>query len=205
VTARAIEPFDQRIRKNALRALALLLVPPLILTRPHFTPEGAAVELMEVFGFVFILVGVLGRLWSILYIGRHKNRSLVTDGPYSMTRNPLYFFSSVGAFGFGLMFGKITLALLLGGTVLAVVWLTARRERAFLAQTFGADYAAYAARVPMLLPDPRLFTTEATVLVSAGALRRNLLDAFVFLAAFPLSELSEYLYVHGGPLPIALP
>lgn len=186
-------PFDQRIRIGALRLGALVLIPLLMLTRPYFAEGGVAVELMEVLGFVLIIAGVLGRFWSILYVGRHKNRSVIIDGPYSVTRNPLYFFSTLGAFGFGLMFGKLSLALLLGGAVFVILYLTARREQAYLAQRFGPDYAVYAARVPMFLPKPRLFATQPTVLVSAGSLRRNLLDAFVFLAAFPLAELAELL------------
>lgn len=201
----AATPFDQRIRIGVLRLSAVALVPLLVFTRPYFSEEGLTVELMEVMGFVLIIAAVLGRFWSILYVGRHKNRRVVTDGPYSITRNPLYFFSTLGAFGFGLMFGKLSLAILLGGLVFAVLYFTARREAAYLAAEFGADYAVYAARVPMFVPNVRLFTTEPTVLVSAGALRRNLLDAFVFLAAFPLAELAEALHDRVDLLPFALP
>ncbi len=68
----------------------------------------------------------------------------------------------------------------------------------------GLD-AEYAARVPMFLPDPRLFRTADAVSVSAGAIRRNLLDAFVFLSAIPLAALSSALYAHTDWMPIVLP
>ena len=205
MSAVAATPFDQRIRIGLLRLGAVILVPLLVLTRPYVAEEGLAFELMENLGVFLIIVCVLGRFWSILYVGQHKNRSVVTDGPYSITRNPLYFFSTVGAFGVGLLFGKLSLALALGGGVLALLYFTARREQAYLAAEFGADYADYAARVPMFLPDPRLFVTAPTVQISAGALRRNLLDAFVFLAAIPIAELAEIFYHRLDLIPFALP
>jgi protein-S-isoprenylcysteine O-methyltransferase Ste14 len=197
--------FNQRIRIWGLRIGGLALIPLLFLTHPYFHTEGFAYEAMELVGVLMIIAGVLGRFWSILYVGRHKNRAVVADGPYSITRNPLYLFSTVGAFGVGLMFGKLTLALMLGGGVFIALWLTARREQAYLLATFGDAYADYAARVPMFLPNPALYRSEETIVVSAGALRRNLLDAFVFLSAIPLAELSETLYGRFDLLPFILP
>ena len=46
-------------------------------------------------------VGSLGRVWCSLYIGGRKTRTLVCDGPYSLCRNPLYFFSLLGVMGVG--------------------------------------------------------------------------------------------------------
>lgn len=198
-------PFDQRIRIGALRIGALILLPLLILIRPDFVPEGFAFEVMENIGILLIIACVLGRFWAILYVGRHKNRSVITDGPYSITRNPLYLFSSIGAFGIGLLFGKLSLALALGGSVFALLWFTARREADFLAAEFGPAYADYAARVPMFVPNFRLFRTAPTVEISTDALRRNLLDAFVFLSAIPIAELAETLYSRLDLLPFALP
>ncbi len=199
------KPFNQRIRIGALRLGAIVAAPLLILTHPYFAQEGLVFEVMENLGVLLIITCVLGRFWSILYVGRHKNRRVVTDGPYSMTRNPLYFFSTLGAFGVGLLFGKLSLALALGGGVFGLLYFTARREAAFLAAEFGPDYADYATRTPMFLPDPRLFATTPTVEVSTDALRRNLLDAFVFLSAIPLAELSETLSRRIDLLPFVLP
>lgn len=205
MTATTVRPFNQRIRIGALRLGALILAPLLILTHPYFVAEGLGFELMENVGVFLIIACVLGRFWAILYVGRHKNRGVVTDGPYSVTRNPLYLFSTLGAFGVGLLFGKLSLALLLGGGVFALLYFTARREAAFLAAEFGPAYADYAARVPMFLPNFRLFTTAPTVEISTDALRRNLLDAFVFLSAIPLAELAETLYDRLDLLPFILP
>lgn len=205
MTVLAIEPFDQKIRIGALRLGAALLVPLLVLTPPCFPADGLAVEAMKLAGTALILACVLGRLWAILYIGRHKNRGVVTDGPYSITRNPLYFFSTLGAFGFGLLFSKLSLALLLGTVVLLILYMTARREQSFLEAEFGTDYANYVARVPMFLPRPGLFATEAAVTFSPRAVGRNLRDALVFLAAIPLADVAQTLRLHLDLIQTCLP
>lgn len=204
MSARAVAPFNQRIRIGALRAGAALLVPLLVLIPPCSDPEGLAAASMRLVGITLILACVLGRLWAILYIGSRKNLGVIVDGPYSITRNPLYFFSTVGAFGVGLMFAKLSLAALIGTVVFLILLLTARREQSFLTREFGAEYATYAARVPMFLPRPSLFTTEASITFSPNTIRRNLRDALVFLAAIPFAQVSELLWQH-FPLPLCLP
>lgn len=118
---------------------------------------------------------------------------MLQDGPYSMTRNPLYFFSTVAVAGIGLMFGAVGYALLLGGAVGLILWMTARREAAFLSGHFGPEFDAYAARTPFFIPDPRLYHSRPVITFETATLRRNLFDAFVFLAFIPLVELVDEL------------
>jgi protein-S-isoprenylcysteine O-methyltransferase Ste14 len=201
----AARPFNQKIRINTLRLGAVVLVPLLLFVRPFFAEEGLLVETMRLLGVLLIIACVLGRFWSILYIGAHKNKGIITDGPYSITRNPLYLFSTLGALGVGLLFGKLSLALLLGGAVFLILYMTVKREQVFLESKFGREFTDYAARVPIFFPNPRLFRTEPTLVVSTDALRRSLFDAFVFLSAFPLAELAEAFVNHFGYSGLALP
>ncbi|UXU76065.1 MULTISPECIES: methyltransferase family protein [unclassified Paracoccus (in: a-proteobacteria)] len=189
---------NQKVRINILRLSALALVPAVLVIQPMLGLEGFGHETIESLGILLLLAGVLGRFWSILYVGGLKNRVVMQDGPYSMTRNPLYFFSTVAATGIGLMFGAVGFALMIGGTVGVILWLTARREAAFLSQEFGPEYDAYAARTPFFLPDPRLFRTGRVNSFDASTLRRNLFDAFVFLSFIPLVEMVDQLklYLH---------
>ncbi len=188
-----VRPFNQKIRLTTLRVGVLLLLPLLIIAQPAHEEEGLLIESLEVVGIFLLIGGVLGRLWATLYIGSHKNRKVVTEGPYSITRNPLYFFSTVATLGAGLMFGMLILACGLTLVVGTILWLTARREQAFLEAEFGADYHDYAARVPMFFPDPSLFHTASVIEVSTKTLRRNLRDAAFFFLALPVWELSELL------------
>lgn len=57
-------------------------------------------------------IGAFGRIWCSLYIAGYKNNVLVTDGPYSMCRNPLYFFSFVGGIGVSCATETFTIPLL---------------------------------------------------------------------------------------------
>ena len=136
----------------------------------------------------------MGRFWSILYIGGRKNRTVMQDGPYSICRHPLYLFSTIGAVGFGLMLGSVILTVLIGGTVFAILSLTAAREEGFLRHAFGARYDAYARRVPRMLPALGKFRTPASVTFDTGTLARNTADALVFLALIPLAEVTNWLH-----------
>jgi protein-S-isoprenylcysteine O-methyltransferase Ste14 len=182
---------NQAIRVNILR-LAFLLCLPLILFSRSAWPEGVF-ELLEVAGLGMVITAVLGRFWAILYIGGHKNQGVMQDGPYSVCRHPLYLFSTLGVVGLGLMLGSLVLTALFGGLVLAILSITARKEEAFLRHSFGAAYDDYAARVPMILPALSGFRTAPSLTVSVPHLRKNLMDALVFLCFIPLAELMEYL------------
>ena len=184
-------PFDQRIRITALRASLVPAVMLLAFTRSAWADTHWLFEVFEVLGVFLVIAGVLGRFWSILYIGGRKNREVLSDGPYSMCRHPLYFFSTLGVVGFGLMLGSLVTTAILGSLVFAILSATARREEAFLRAEFGPAYEAYAARVPRILPRPSLYRSPAQVTFDVAVLRRNLRDALVFLALIPLAELME--------------
>ena len=148
-------------------------------------------------GFFLILVCIFGRLWSILYVGGRKNGELAVSGPYSITRNPLYLFSTIGAFGIGLMFGSIIVSAFLGVCTYAVFGMTVRREEAFLRSKFGPKFEAYVARTPRFWPKLWLYQDEHQHTFSTQALRSTFFDALYFLAIFPAIEGIEYLQVIG--------
>lgn len=180
------------------------MMPAILLVNPALGLGGLEHEVIEAFGLLLLLTGVLGRFWSILYVGGAKNRMVVQDGPYSVTRNPLYFFSTVAATGIGLMFGAVSLGLLIGATDGVILWNTARKEAAFLSQGFGVDYDACAARMPFFLPYPKLFRIGGTVQVGTATLRRNMFDTVVFLCFILIVELVDQLKVGLGWTPLSL-
>ncbi|MER2536391.1 MAG: isoprenylcysteine carboxylmethyltransferase family protein [Rhizobiaceae bacterium] len=190
-----VRPANQRARILVVRAGGLLLVPALLFLRP--VVQGDWHEAIEFAGFGLILAAVAGRLWSILYVGSRKNRQLVTSGPYSLTRNPLYVFSTLGAFGFGLIFGSFLMACLLGLAAYAVLSVTAAREAVYLRSVFGAQYDAYAAATPMFWPNLSGYRDQDLVAFSPLVLKRTFVDGLFFAALFPLVELVELAQADG--------
>lgn len=190
----APQPVRQWLRIFALRAAFIGVLPLILLADSGWHRWPAMMELLEVLGVSMIVAAILGRFWSILYIGSSKNRTVMDQGPYSICRHPLYLSSTIGVVGFGLMLGSVMLAVVLGALFFTILSMTASREEAYLRAAFGPAYDAYAARVPRILPRLSGFTTAPSVDVSVHALRKNLADALVFLALFPLAELAELLH-----------
>jgi len=110
-----------------------------------------------------VLVGVatVGRLWCSRYISGYKNFELIISGPYSVTRNPLYFFSFLVFTGIGLSTESVTFTL---GLVLAfalVYPVIIRREERFLQDKFGRAFSDYCARTPRFFPTSALFMSRS--------------------------------------------
>ena len=59
-------------------------------------------------------------------------------GPYSVSRNPLYVFSFIGAFGMGAQTGSVLMSCLFTLIAFLVFYATVRREEDWLKATFGA-------------------------------------------------------------------
>ena len=183
----------QKSRINILRCLFVLILPLLVIAQPAYSEHSVWAEVLEPLGALTVIAGVLGRFWSILYIGGRKNQMVMMEGPYSVCRHPLYLFSTIATTGLGLMLGSIVLALVLGGLTFLVLMLTAQKEEAFLRAKFGAVYENYAAKTPLILPSLALFHTPDEVSFSVRHLRGNTFDALVFLSFIPLAESIEYI------------
>lgn len=192
MTATLTRPFNQKIRIAGLRLATLALVPLLLFSVP--VVGGLPAALLHGAGILCVVAAVLGRFWAILYIGGHKNRRVMQDGPYSLCRHPLYLFSTIGAAGFGLMLESVTLTMLLGGVVLTILTATAKREECDLRRMFGSAYDAYTARVPRIVPRLSGFSTPLRVTFDTGTLARNTRDALAFLALIPLAEALNWLH-----------
>ncbi len=148
-------------------------------------------EYIETLGLVLILIGIGGRLWATLYIGGRKSAVVVSTGPYSITRNPLYLFSSIAAAGIGAQTGSYVVACLFMVLCAVFFLFVARREERFLSATLGGEYVAYLQRVPRFVPNPWLYRDDAEVTFQTGRLRATFIDGLVFLAAIPVLEAIE--------------
>lgn len=101
--------------------------------------------------FVYAAIRTLGKEWSLTarLVEGHK---LVTRGPYSIVRNPIY----TGMFGMLLATGLAVShwsGLLLAITVFAAgTTIRIHTEEKLLRDAFGAEFEAYAGRVPAIIP-----------------------------------------------------
>ncbi len=116
----------------------------LYLARP--TPVSVAI------GLPFVILGELVRLWASGHI--EKTRALATGGPYAHTRNPLYFGSLLLGLGVGVAAASPAVLVALVVYFAAFYPAVIAEEAAFLRQKFGAEYAAWAAAVPVFLARP---------------------------------------------------
>lgn len=101
-------------------------------------------------GAVVSLLGLCMRIWATGWL--RKDEVLTTQGPYSLTRNPLYLGTLTLALGHSLMSG-VPLAPILFPVLCFLLYLpTMREEEEFLSLAHSAAYAEYRSRVPLLLP-----------------------------------------------------
>ncbi len=158
---------------------------------------------LEWAGYVLVILCVLGRSWCSVYIGGRKNKELVTDGPYSVVRSPLYVFSFLGVVGIGLMSGAATIAVLLA-VIFALYYRTVvRREETHLTAIYGETFARYRARVPRWMPDFSLWRSRGEVMAQPAFVLRTMRDSSMFFLAFPLFEAIEH-FQSTGLLPVFL-
>lgn len=116
-------------------------------------------------GLLLSVCGEAMRLWALGYTGQHTRSqdleapALVTAGPYSLVRNPLYLGNLLNACGSAVAaagglspLGGLGLLAVVAGVLTLVYGACISVEEEFLAERFGPGYAEYRARVPALLP-----------------------------------------------------
>lgn len=191
----------QDVRRLVIGALLVLLCIGLAFVGT--TQSDAWHERLESIGVLVIVTGIAGRLWSILYIGGRKSAEIVDDGPYSVTRNPLYLFSAIAAAGVGAQTGSLLVALAFFVLCAVAFQVVILREERYLAAMFGESYRDYVSRVPRFFPNPWLFRDRPEVTFQPRTLKRTLVDGLVFFISVPFFEMIEHAH-ESGVLPVLL-
>ena len=124
-------------------------------------------------GWLCFMLYVTFRLWATLYIGGRKDKELQTQGPYSITRNPLYF----GSFCFALStaFFLKSFSLLMATLITAVIysrWVIAFEEQV-LEKAFGAAFHDYVQKVPRFLPRLSHYQAHSSVELELQAMKNE--------------------------------
>lgn len=142
------------------------------------------------------LVGIasLGRLWCTLYISGYKTKKLVTEGPYSICRNPLYFFSFLGAVGVGCATETVTMpifAILIFALYYPFVIKSEERD---LRKRHGEAFASYLRSTPAFFPKYSLLKEPQQYLVAPKLFKKHIFDALWFIWLLGILELLEALH-----------
>lgn len=183
-----------RLRLTAALLAALLLVVAVTARGPA---PGPARELLQLAGFACLVLAALGRLWCSVFIAGRKDRELVTLGPYSALRHPLYALSLLGVLGMGLVSASLALGAALLATFAVLYGRAARAEDALLGGLHGADFERYRARVPGFLPRRRPEAPPEVLAVQPRVLWKAFLDAGSLLGYALLLRLADALQLAG--------
>jgi len=104
------------------------------------------------------------RIWGIMHIGpTTRTRSicadrLVTSGPYSWSRHPLYLANILKIVGLLIIAGNFRYALAVSVFYALEFSTMIPYEESFLAERFEKEFTDYARQVPVLLPSGRRFS-----------------------------------------------
>jgi protein-S-isoprenylcysteine O-methyltransferase Ste14 len=157
------------------------------ISRQGWLTFSAATVVLLILALIFTGLGAWLRVWGAAYVGESivssstmQSDTLLADGPYRRTRNPLYL---------GTLLHTIGIAILMtpAGAIfsIALIWLfqvrLALAEEAFLTQRFGAPYTQYKTAVPRFLPTP---TPQITAAGKQPHWLQALLGELYFVAAF---------------------
>jgi protein-S-isoprenylcysteine O-methyltransferase Ste14 len=184
----------------------LLFLPAILLalvSQHVYAEDGFWDTTWEVVSFLILMIAAIGRVWVSAYISGRKTHELVADGPYSLTRNPLYFFSFLAYLGAGLAFEKLTVALAFVVVFWASHWPTILAEESKLRKKFGDEYDDYAKSVPRFWPRIGRMKLTDLVTFSPVSFNRAVLHCGFIMLAYLLAHLIEYAQV-AGVVPILI-
>ena len=148
-------------------------------------------------GWIFITVGAIGRIWCSSHIGGKKNVALVATGPYSVCRNPLYFFSFLAGIGGMFLTHTYLFPLLFAALFLSYYAKVIASEEEALLTIHGADYRYYYAHVPRFWPKFGLLSEPMAKTVSATHFFRSFGEVTWFFVAGGLITFLEHLHLSG--------
>jgi protein-S-isoprenylcysteine O-methyltransferase Ste14 len=154
-------------------------------------------EGLDLLGSILLGIGVLGRVWCLAYICGHKNDRVVREGPYSMCRNPLYFFSFIAALGIACATEMVIFPL----TVLIFFGLyyphTIKQEETRLLAKHNLEYQDYMRTVPRFFPKLSLLSESTNYSMNPKIFRKQLSGAIWFIWFFGMVQGTESLHQLG--------
>lgn len=113
-------------------------------------------QILDSLGLTAILFGQYLRISARGYkYEKHLDRDvLITDGPYALTRNPMYLASFLMGLGFVILLLKWWMITVYMAFFLVWYWPQIRSEQKRLRKKFGQDYVNYCKTTPCFFPRP---------------------------------------------------
>jgi protein-S-isoprenylcysteine O-methyltransferase Ste14 len=185
-----------RKRQLITRLFATVLGTVIVFSSSRWEEHYVVGHLLFLVGLALVAVATMGRVWCSLYISGYKGRCLITVGPYSLCRNPLYLFSLIGAIGLGLSTKTLTIPAVLAAAFLAYYPFVISAEEEDLRASHGSDFDAYARSTPRFFPSLARFREPDEYTIRLGALRRSVGDCMFFIWIVGLLEMVGALHEH---------
>jgi protein-S-isoprenylcysteine O-methyltransferase Ste14 len=190
-----------RIYISRLFAVVILL---LVLFTGQSFPDDSVLDIsFELMGLFLLTICSMGRLWALMYISGNKSHEIITDGPYSIVRHPLYLFSLLGAMGIGLVSENLLVLAVIMIFYIIYYPLTILAEEKKMKNKFGQTYLEYKHVTPMFMPKFSLYKGPHFYVVNADAFVKNFISGMWFIwiyILFAIIEKAQYM----GFLPVYL-
>lgn len=145
-------------------------------------------------GAVLVGIASLGRLWCSVYIAGYKTHQLITQGPYSICRNPLYFFSLLGAIGVGLSTETILIPFLILIAFAGYYPLVIKSEETDLLERHKREFETYMKEVPMFFPKISLLKEPDEYIMKPIVFKKHIFNALWFIWLVGIIETIEELH-----------
>lgn len=178
-----------------LLAVFILII---IFSHRYYDLSEIQVAYLNLLALLLILIGSFGRLWSSVYIEGRKTSVLVTDGPYSLMRNPLYMFSLIMIIGYSVALKSILIGIILLSLYIFLYAPTIFNEEKMLRDLHGKQFDEYSSKTPRFFP--RLMfpiSTSPFLSVSRKNIERVLIEIMGFIFFYGIIKFVESIKLAG--------
>jgi protein-S-isoprenylcysteine O-methyltransferase Ste14 len=189
----------KRVVISRIFGVALLLL--IMFTTHSFSDTGTTVFIFEMVGLFLLSICSLGRIWALLYVSGYKSNTLITQGPYSIARHPLYFFSLIGSLGIGFASENILVLALIIIFYFIYYPITIIAEEKKLMTKFGQEWVEYTKKTPRFIPNFKLHQEPEFYMVKTANFARNVFQGMWFIWLFILLHFVGKLH-ESGAVPI---
>lgn len=192
--------FVRKQRVLISRLFSLVVVVLLLISESRWTETNYA-GIIFLTGVVLIGFGTVGRLWCTVYIAGYKSNTLITTGPYSICRHPLYLFSLLGMTGVGLSSETLTIPALMILFFIIYYPMVMNSEEKKLAKNHKEAFGKYCQNTPKFFPSFKLLKEPQEYIINPILFRKSMLEVVWFVILLGVIELAETLH-ETGILPV---